>query len=87
MISSQPAGFMPDSWSVNSRPEPLVAEAEIALTDTRFRMPDQSTSGRARPMIHPTTEITTEPQKVAQKKPVEVKPRSRTLGPDNQTTN
>jgi hypothetical protein len=35
MISSQPAGFMPDSWSVNSRPEPLVAEAEIALIDTR----------------------------------------------------
>ncbi len=35
MISSQPAGFMPDSWSVNSRPDPLVTEAEIALTDTR----------------------------------------------------
>lgn len=35
MISSQQAGFMPDSWSVNSHLEPLVTKAEIALFDSR----------------------------------------------------
>ncbi len=35
MISSQPVGFMPDSWSVNSQPEPHGTEAKIALTDGR----------------------------------------------------
>ena len=38
------------------------------------------------PITQPVSEITTAPQKVAQKKPVEVRPRSKMLGPDSHTT-
>lgn len=34
MISLQPAGFMRDSWSVNSQPDPHGTEAEIVLIDS-----------------------------------------------------